>query len=408
MASCRPGDCLLLARNCHQSAFAAAVFAGCDTVYVQPERDAQLGIAHGVCPKSLQQALEAAVAAGKQVKAVLVVSPTYFGAISDIQGLAQICHRFDALLIVDEAHGSHLVFDPAFPQSALSCGADCMIQSTHKTLSALTQAAMLHVQGTRMDAARISQALQLLQSSSPSYLLMASLDGARAHAQQQGVWEEPLRAGRAISSALQELPGLDMLSQNHVGRDAVVAVDPLRVTVGVQRLGLTGNDVSQKLEKEFAVVAELATQQVAASLLLNIPKVVVFALGIGTKMEHAEHLIAAFKVLCQRHQGQQGAPTAKLQQAASCMSGLAPSVIHQQLTLRNAFFASTTRVPAAEAVGRASAELLCPYPPGVPLAIPGEVLQQETIQELQQVLASGGTVTGASDASLATYLVIVQ
>ncbi|KAL3155894.1 hypothetical protein ABBQ32_012894 [Trebouxia sp. C0010 RCD-2024] len=397
MASCRPGDCLLLARNCHQSAFAAAVFAGCDTVYVQPECDAQLGIAHGVCPEALQQALEAAVAAGKQVKAVLVVSPTYFGAISDVQGLAQVCHRFDASLIVDEAHGSHLVFDPAFPQSALSCGADCVIQSSHKTLSALTQAAMLHVQGTRMDAARISQALQLLQSSSPSYLLMASLDGARAHAQQQGVWEEPLRAGRAISSALQELPGLEVLSQDHVGIDAVVAVDPLRVTVGTQRLGLTGNDVSQKLEKEFAVVAELATQQV-----------VVFALGIGTKMEHAEQLIAAFKALCRQYEGQPGDSTAKLQQAASCMSRFAPSVIHPQLSLRDAFFASTTRVAAAEAVGRVSAELLCPYPPGVPLAIPGEVLQQDTIQELQQVVASGGTVTGASDASLATHLVIVQ
>ncbi|KAA6423748.1 MAG: hypothetical protein FRX49_06319, partial [Trebouxia sp. A1-2] len=398
MATCRPGDCLVLARNC------------CDTWYVQPHCDEQLGVAHGVHPSSVQQALDAACSAGKRVTAVLVVSPTYFGVCSDISGLTDVCHKSHVPLIVDEAHGSHFAFDSAFPQSGLSCGADCVIQSSHKTLSALTQAAMLHIKGDYIDTGRVSRALQLLQSSSPSYLLMASLDGARAHAQQPGIWEEPLRAGQLSTAKLQELMRLQVVSSYYVGTRGIAAVDPLRITVGVQRLGLTGSQVSTILEDEYGVVAELATQQV-----------VVFALGIGTTMNDAEKLVAAFQNL---HQKFQDAPALAHQLASerppsSSRAGSSQAddadILQlsvdagnslQLMSLRSAFFAKSVRVTGAAAVGRVSAELLCPYPPGVPVAIPGEVLQNETIQLLLRVLETGGTVTGPSDPTLSTFLVV--
>ncbi|KAL0037016.1 hypothetical protein WJX77_009443 [Trebouxia sp. C0004] len=412
MATCGPGDCLVLARNCHQSAFAAAVFADCDTWYVQPHYDEQLGVAHGIHPSSVQQALDAACSAGKRVTAVLVVSPTYFGVCSDISGLAEVCHISNVPLIVDEAHGSHFAFDSAFPQSGLSCGADCVIQSSHKTLSALTQAAMLHIQGDCIDTGRVSRALQLLQSSSPSYLLMASLDGARAHAQQQGIWEEPLRAGQFSTAKLQELDGLQVVSSAYVGTRGIAAVDPLRITVGVQSVGLTGSQVSTILEGEYGVVTELATQQV-----------IVFALGIGTTMSHAEKLIVAFQNLHQKYRDTTALSdelaskrSLPLSQVGSSQAGdhnsLQPSVDMgnslQLMSLRNAFFANSVRVTRAAAAGRVSAELLCPYPPGVPVAIPGEVLQTETIQLLLRVLVTGGTVTGPSDPTLSTFLVVAD
>ena len=332
-------------------------------------------------------------------------------------------------LLVDEAHGAHLGLHPALPPSALQAGADLSVQSTHKQLSALTQGAMLHLAGAAVEAGRVARqridrTLQAVQSSSPSYLLLASLDAARAQAAQPEAHERGLAAAAAVRWAVAQLPSLRLLTLDQVvaaeeaqaaaeygsGNSGIssnshreggggcadgLALDPLRLTLDVRRLGLSGFEVAAALEAQHGVVAELAT-----------PACLVLALSIGSTLQHAQDLVAALQQLCSQcaSDGGTGMPTS----SSSGSAGVAALLPEVRLSPRDAFFASSEAVPAAEAVGRVSAELLCPYPPGVPAAYPGEVLTAAVLQHLRGVQLQGGTITGCSDASLQTLRVIVE
>jgi arginine/lysine/ornithine decarboxylase len=316
-----------------------------------------------------------------------------------------VCHAHGAPLLVDEAHGAHLGLHPALPCSALQCGADVAIQSTHKQLSALTQAAMLHAKGGRVSRQRISRALQVLQSSSPNYLLMASLDAARAQAADPSAHDECLAAAAWVREQLLQLQAVELLSAEQVAacsssgaiessryRDSSSAsfkdeascnssssssssrtqstqgaaqpgmgpiqLDPLRLTLSLQQLGLSGYQAAKELEQQHGIVAELAT-----------PTCVVLAMSIGTTRQQAQALVGALQQLCQA----QSTSQACLGSSVADQSVMPSSVCTPELFLtpRDAFFASAEAVAAAEAVGRVSAELLCPYPPGVPVAYPG-------------------------------------
>ena len=321
-------------------------------------------------------------------------------------GLAAVCHARGVPLLVDEAHGAHLGLHPRLPASALARGADLAVQSSHKQLSALTQAGVLHVAGPRVDRARLARALQALQSSSPSYLLMASLDAARAQAAQPAAHERGLAAAARARERLAALPGVQLLTaeqaaacdpQGSSGGGGGVGLDPLRLTLSLQGLGLSGWRAAELLEARHGVVPELAT-----------PACVVLALSIGSTLQHAHALVAAVEQLCAEY-GSSGAvqQLAAAESPAAAAAAAAAAAVEVRLSPRDAFFAAAEAVPAAEAVGRVSAELLCPYPPGVPAAYPGEVLTPAVLQQLRDVLAAGGTVTGCSDASLQTLRVVV-
>lgn len=514
---------LLVARNCHSSAFAAMVIAGCEPHWLQPEVDPRVGVAHCVTPETVRQALHEVVSVqDRTAVGVLIVSPTYFGAVADVEGIAAACHDFGVPLLVDEAHGGHFGFlhqpdhregqaaapsaagpsataaaPPALPNPALRCGADLVMQSTHKVLGAMTQAAMLHAQGALVSPSRISRALQTLQSSSPSYVLMASLDAARAQAMATGTYNAPMQAAQVIRQAVARCRHLQLLDQLHSpyqplhhnyqhqhhlqGRTAhtatdadspsgsagptaarpdaapplssVVAFDPLRITLLVDRLphsvldaaaaaaataaahsqghkghaeataaqspeaeyvpstqhdgnetavptGCSGFELAELLERCYGVVPELATA-----------KTVVLALGPGTTVAHGEAAAAAFLAIdaaasdcCERVPPPSGTELPRLGQQQQPLSPTA----HVALTPREAYFASTERVPIAQASGRVCAELLCPYPPGVPVAFPGERLSGAVLQLLRDTLAAGGTVTGAGDETLETIEVVVE
>lgn len=454
MATCGPGQALILPRNAHLSAFNACVLAGCTPVYAQPCCDPQLGIAHHVTPAALQAAFAAAAERGLRVGAVLVVSPTYFGVVADVAGgvcggrapqvcelsrgwatarcatphshdilafpathppgLAAVCHAHGVPLLVDEAHGAHLGLHPSLPPSALQSGADVAIQSTHKQLSAMTQAAMLHLaHGGRVQRQRLARALQVLQSSSPSYLLMSSLDAARAQAADPGAHVESLAAAQHARQELAQLPGLQLLSADqaaaceaagssghgsssstHGGSCSSIQLDPLRLTISLLQLGLTGYEAAAVLEEQYRIVPELAT-----------PTCVVLAISIGSTRQHAKELVAALQQLCRQQHSATSCST--LNSIAGSAAGIAPAG-KAQLSPREAFYAASEAVPASAAVGRVSAELLCPYPPGVPAAYPGEVITPQALRQLQLVVQQGGTVTGCSDPSLQTLQVVAQ
>ncbi|NEP59432.1 MAG: aminotransferase class V-fold PLP-dependent enzyme, partial [Symploca sp. SIO2G7] len=210
LATCGPGDEVLVPRNAHQSVLSGLILSGALPVWIAPTYDSNwqlvLGITADAIAASLQQ--------HPNVKAVVVVSPTYEGVCSDIAAISAIVHRYDVTLIVDAAHGPHFAFHPELPPTALSGGADVVVHSTHKVLSAFTQAAMLHVQGKRCDRTRLNQALRITQSSSPSYLLLGSLDAARHQMANQGYLLMDRTLALAKQARLQlyraQLPVLDV------------------------------------------------------------------------------------------------------------------------------------------------------------------------------------------------------
>ncbi|MFM7426616.1 MAG: aminotransferase class I/II-fold pyridoxal phosphate-dependent enzyme, partial [Elainella sp.] len=258
LATCRPGDPIILPRNAHQSIFSALVLSGALPVWLEPQVDPDWELAGGLTPAQV----EAALAAYPEAKAVLLVSPTYQGVGSDLAAIAEITHRHHLPLLVDEAHGAHFAFHPDLPPSALAAGADLAVQSSHKTLSALTQAAMLHVRGERIDRQRLSQALRLVQSTSPNYLLLASLDAARHQMATAGktLLDQTLAAAAQVKAQISRF--LPVLSSAQLDPSrGFFSLDPLRLTVDVTPLGLTGFAADEILHQQFNVTAELPSSR---------------------------------------------------------------------------------------------------------------------------------------------------
>ena len=364
LATCNPGDRLILPRNVHQSAIAALILAGAVPIFVLPEYDPDWDIAHPPTPAAIEQVLHN----HPDAKAVLIVSPTYHGVCADVKAIAQRVHQFNLPLLVDEAHGAHFAFHPDLPPAALAMGADLAVQSTHKTLSAFTQAAMLHMQGVRIDRARLAAALRLVQSTSPSYLLLASLDAARQQMALHGqtLLDRTLKLANRAHRELSQIPGLRILHPTEVTN----AIDRTRLTVGVANLGLTGFEADEQL-LAMGVAAELP-----AMLHLT------FILSIGTADREIDRLVQGWRQLASRLGTN---PRLRLN---------LPPLPFAPLTPRDAFFAERESVSIAAAIDRISAEIVCPYPPGIPLLLPGEQITREAIDYLQQVIDAGGIVTG--------------
>lgn len=383
LATCQPGDKIILPRTVHQSAIAALILSGTVPVFVAPDYDAANDLAHCISAAAVATALQQ----HPEARAILMVSPTYYGVCGAVEAIAHLAHQHHIPLIIDEAHGPHFAFHAELPLPALAAGADVVVQSTHKVLSAMTQAAMLHVQGDRVDACRIRQALQLVQSTSPSYLLLASLDAARQQMAQQGtrLMTQTLHLADQARQQLSQIAGLAVLSPDQAGTPGFTALDRTRLTVDVTGLGLTGFDADQILHQQLGVTAELPTF-----------RHLTFIVTLGNTAADIERLVWAFHHL---------RPTGKVAEitATPSLAAIAPLA---PLTPRAAFFAPAEVVALEQACDRISVELICPYPPGIPVVLPGERLTRANLNYLQHILAAGGFITGCADPSLQTLRVV--
>jgi arginine decarboxylase len=385
LATCGPGDKIMVPRNAHTSVISSLVLSGAHPIFIQPVYDPDWDLVYGIMPETVAAALQQ----HPDVKAVFIVSPTYHGVCSNVAAIAHLAHQHHIPLIVDEAHGAHFGFHPSLPQSALSAGADLVVQSTHKGLSALTQAAMLHLQGTGIDAARLQQVLQLLQSSSPSSLLLASLDGARQQMALQGqpLLEKSLHIANTLRQRLMALDSVRVLECPQPLQSGFCDLDPLRLTIDVSNLGMDGFAADEQLMQRFSVIAELPSQ-----------RHLTFILSLGTLLTDIEPLLQAFE-----QWSAQAKPSTQPQQTSTIVT---PSIEQPSLSPRQAFFAAQDNVSLQQAVGRISAETICPYPPGIPLLLPGEVITETAITQLLHIQSSGGLITGCTDTSLGQVRVV--
>ncbi|MFN6568731.1 aminotransferase class I/II-fold pyridoxal phosphate-dependent enzyme [Dendronalium sp. ChiSLP03b] len=388
LTTCGTGDKIILPRNVHSSAIAGLILSGAIPIFINPEYDPILDIAHSITPSAVQSALQQ----HPDAKAVLTVYPTYYGVCGDVAAIAHITHQYDIPLLVDEAHGAHFTFHPELPTPALAAGADITVQSTHKVLGAMTQASMLHVQGNRIDFDRVSKALQLVQSTSPSYLLLASLDAARQQIAVHGkdLMSRTLQLADEARTKISQIPGLAVLEIPAKAElsPSFLALDKTRLTVNVSDLGLTGFVVEEILD-EMGVIAEFSSLQ-------NLT----FIITLGNTQADIQQLVQGFTTIANKYVLQLKSQRHKLSlswQANNYESRLSP---------REAFFAVSETLALEYTSDRICAEIVCPYPPGIPVLMPGEVITKAALEYLRQIQAMGGFIGGYADTSLKTLKVV--
>lgn len=381
LATCKTNEKIILPRNVHKSAIAGLILSGAIPIFIPPVYDEGWDIAYSIPPKAVAATLEQ----HPDAKAVLVVYPTYEGVCGDLEAIARITHQHNIPLLVDEAHGAHFAFHPHLPPSALSLGADLTVQSTHKVLGAMTQASMIHLQGERIQPESISRALELVQSSSPSYILLASLDAARQQVARKGkeLMSKTLHLAQSARTRLATIDGLSVFELD--SQD--MTVDPTRLTVNVTGLGLSGFEADEILHQQLGVTAELPT-------LSNLTFVITF----GNTPADIEQLVLAFTILARDYR----------KPSLSFSTPSLPDSPTLVVSPREAFWSTKETLPLEKTLNRISGELVCPYPPGIPVLIPGEVISSATLAYLEQVVAQGSLITikGCHDPILKTLKVL--
>jgi arginine/lysine/ornithine decarboxylase len=382
------GDEVVVQRNAHSSTIDGLVMSGLRPTFVAPELDPDLQVAHCVTP----EALDAALAATPGAVAASIVSPTYFGAVADVRGLAEVAHARGVVLIADEAWGAHFAFHDRLPQTALDSGADLVVSSTHKIIGSLTQSAMLHLGGDRLEEAIVDRCVTVTESTSPSSLLSASLDAARRHAQDHGraLLEETIDGTARLREQVRAIDGLDVLDERMCGSAGVVDFDPLRLSVDVRGTGASGYEIADWMREDDDINTELAGENVV---------VAVFGMGEPVAQTGAK-LVPALRRAADRA----AARPPREHEAFAPPPPWGPLA----LPPRQAFLGPQEVVPVEDAVGRIATESLAAYPPGIPNVLPGERLSVETLDYITQTLDQGGYLRGASDRKLRTLRVVVE
>ena len=387
MAALAPGDVLLVPRNVHRSIVGAMILTGVRPIYMQPEIDTRLGIAMGVSLATVARA----VREHPEARAALLVYPTYYGVATELSAIADFLHAQGKLLLVDAAHGAHFTFSDELPPSAMAAGADLSAESTHKMLGSLTQTSMLLARGGRVPTERIRAASGIVQSTSPNEILLASLDLARAQMAQEGRERlaAAIRTAHELRRRINEIGGLWAFGAEYMGADGMAGLDPLKITVQVTGLGLSG----------FAAEEELRRRNVACELADARSVLLLLSYADGT--HEMERVFAAL-----RGMSEENAPLCISRGAVSFLA--LPPLPRTALSPRDAYFARSERVPAASAEGRIAAETITFYPPGIPVLAPGDLIDGETISYLRTMKMIGARVVGAADASLRTIAVIAE
>lgn len=382
------GGRVVVQRNVHSSTIDGLVLSGLRPTFVAPALDPELQVAHCVTPDALDAAFEATPGA----VGAAIVSPTYFGAVADVAALAEVAHARGALLVADEAWGAHFAFHERLPPAALESGADLVVSSTHKIIGSLTQSAMLHAGGDRVDPDVVDRCVTLTESTSPSALLSASLDAARRHAQIAGreLIEETIEGMARLRDEVRAIDGLDVLDERICGSGGVKDFDPLRLAVDVRGTGASGYEIADWMRETDDLHTELAGENVV---------VAVFGMGEPVAQTGAR-LVAALRKAAQRA----AARAPRGHEAFTEPPPWGPLALKP----RDAFLGPQEVVPVDAAVGRIAAESLAAYPPGIPNVLPGERLSAETLDYVQKTLEQGGHLRGASDRRLRTLRVVVE
>ncbi len=372
-----PGDKVLIARNCHRSVLTGLIMSGASPVFFQPSFDRDLKLTLNVTFDTVKAAIDANPGA----RSLLLTSPNYYGLCADIEKIIPYAHEKGLAVFVDEAHGPHLKFNSKLPKCALEAGADMCVQSTHKIVGGMTQASMLHANAGRVNIDDVTNTLKLLQTTSPSYILMASLDLARMQMATEGkkLLNRTIKLAEEARAKINSIAGITCFGKDRAKASGMADMDTTKLTITVSDLGLSGYHVSQVLNNRFDIQVEMAD-----------PFHILVIVSIGDRQDDLDRLVAALRQIS-AETGLQGAllPLDKVHP---------PSLMNTFImTPRDAFYSDTELVGIDRAVGRVSAEIVTVYPPGIPLLVPGEEISKEAIDYLRNMAGLGAIIDGLNE-----------
>ena len=384
---------ILVARNCHKAVYHAIYLRNLKPTYIYPQMDGEWWINGGIFPDKVERCL----AANPEIQAVLITSPTYDGIVSDIKAIAEIAHKYDIPLIVDEAHGAHFRFSNYFPISAVELGADLVVQSFHKTLPAMTQTAVLHNCSERVESRLIRRFMGIYQTSSPSYILMASMDAcmdtmaADGH-QMLREFTKMLEQTRKRLSQCQYIRLVNPVN----GENGVFDYDRSKLIFSTRYSLMSGSELYHILLDRYHIQMEMESENYALAIA-----------AVGDREEGFDRLCQAIEELDkeQAERIKAGIPTNENEQ-------LDPRAMHfvltQMMSMSEAMEAETESCPVEESIGRISAEFAYLYPPGIPLITPGEQITGQFIRNMRIYMEKGLYLQGLEDYTNETILVVVQ
>ena len=372
LSACDPGDSIIVSRSSHKSIMGGIILSGVWPIWLQPTIDQNLDIIFNSTYEEIKNALEMY----PEARAVFLTSPTYNGVATEVKKIADLCHRKGKILLVDEAHGPHLKFNDKLPMSAVDAGADLCVQSTHKILSALSQGSVLHHNSKLVDINRVKKIVSMLQTTSPQYLTLASIDLARRQAVLHGkeMFDKVIEAAEWARKEINEkIPNMRCLTKDDI-KDRNFDLDLTKLTINVTKTGLSGYEVDSILAKKYNI-------QVDCSDTFNL----IAIMGIGSDMDDVQKLVSALKEISKNYKGTQKNWILKIPSLATEMV----------MTPREVFLShDIKKIPLAKSVGHVSAQVLTPYPPGIPVVIPGERISKEICDYLVEMASKGIRISG--------------
>ncbi|CAM5336544.1 Ornithine decarboxylase OS=Streptomyces fumanus OX=67302 GN=ldcC PE=3 SV=1 [Streptomyces fumanus] len=388
LAVAGPGEKLLVSRNAHKSVIAGVIVNGVHPVWVHPKLDAERHLVHPPEPDDVRRALRE----HPDAKGMLLITPTDWGSCADIRGIAAVCHDHDVPLIVDEAWGAHLPFHPDLPAWGMNAGADLVVTSVHKMGGAIEQSSVFHLQGDRVSAEVLKQREDLLGTTSSSSLVYATLDGWRRQMAEHGpdLLDTALRRTARVREAVTGMPGLRLMGQEVVDQGLTTELDLLKITINVRELGISGMQATEWLRAHCQVdIGSSDTCRISAQI-------------THADDDRTENLLVDSLRRLVKHAGTlEDRPPVQLPEPRALQ-------LEQAMLPRDAFFGTAEHVPARQAVGRVAAEMISPYPPGVPVVAPGEVITREVVDYLTSGVAAGMLVPDAADPTAETLRVVAR
>lgn len=368
-ASVKPDEEILVQRNCHKSIYNALVIGRIKSHFIYPKYDDENNVLTIIDPKEIDDIL----VKNKNIKSVVITYPSYLGICSDIEAITNIVHKHERILIVDEAHGSHLKFSDELPISAETAGADIIVQSTHKTLPAYTQSSMLHLNSEEIDEDRLAKMMSMYQSTSPSYILMASLDMAMDYMTNQG--EEKLQKILSLIDEFIEkmkyVEGIDIFTG-----DENYKFDKTKIVINATKLGLRGSDLEKKLRNDYNIELEMSDLYYALAMV-----------SVMNTKEDLDKLYLALKDISKSYS------KGDFKKEENIIY-IYPK---KQMEIYEAFNEDSKFVNLDNSLGEISADYIIPYPPGVPILAPGEILSSDIIDYIKEIIEADIEILGIKE-----------
>ncbi|HHT50483.1 MAG TPA: aminotransferase class I/II-fold pyridoxal phosphate-dependent enzyme [Eubacteriaceae bacterium] len=387
LSQCRPKDKILVPRNCHRSVWNGLILGDLIPIYIQPKIHPKTGIGLSISPEDVEEKLRE----HPDIKAALITYPTFYGSCSDLKKIRELLYAKNKLLLVDEAHGAHFAFHKDLPLTALESGGDIVAQSTHKMLSSFTQSSMLHVGNSRScSMGQLEMFLALLQSTSPSYPLMASLEFAALEAEREGYikWDNIIEWNQSAIEEITKETSFKIVGKDLIGKHGVVDYDISRFLIDVSSTGLSGLEVDRILRKNFGIQVELSDYYHILAMT-----------GMGTEYNDIERFTKGLIEIYNQYKGR------KQEKKYFQLPLMEEKVI---LSPRDAIYSPEERVKFEESIGRISKEFIIPYPPGIPIILPGEEITPDIIDRVKHIKSWGGEIIGTQDNKLNTINVVVE